>query len=36
MRYLIQTYACSPYKRGKYAVLWRWITQLDKQAKNDD
>lgn len=36
MNYLIQAYACSPYKGGEYAVSWGWITHLDKKVKDND
>ena len=36
MNYLIQAYACSPYKGGEYAVSWGWISHLDKLLKDDD
>lgn len=36
MNYLIQAYACSPYKGGEYAVSWGWITHLDKKVKDSD
>ena len=36
MNYLIQAYACSPYKGGEYAVSWGWITHLDRKIKDGD
>lgn len=36
MNYLIQAFACSPYKGGEYAVSWGWITHLDKRVQSED
>lgn len=36
MNYLIQAYACSPYKGGEYAVSWGWITHLDSKVRDTD
>lgn len=36
MNYLVQAYACSPYKGGEYAVSWGWITHLDEKVKDSD
>lgn len=36
MNYLIQAYACSPYKGGEYAISWGWITHLDEKVKEND
>lgn len=36
MIYLIQAYACSPYKGGEYAVSWGWITHLDNRCGDED
>lgn len=36
MNYLIQAYACSPYRGGEYAVSWGWITHLDKKVQDND
>lgn len=36
MKYLIQAYACSPYKGGEYAVSWGWIIHLDRQLQMQD
>lgn len=36
MNYLLQAYACSPYKGGEYAVSWGWITHIDEKLNNND
>lgn len=36
MNYLIQAFACSPYRGGEYAVSWGWISHLDRKVKDQD
>lgn len=36
MNYLIQAFACSPYRGGEYAVSWGWISHLDRMVKDED
>ena len=36
MNYLIQAFACSPYRGGEYAVSWGWISHLDRIVKEED
>ena len=36
MNYLLQAYACSPYKGGEYAVSWGWVRHLDERLNDGD
>ena len=36
MNYLLQAYACSPYKGGEYAVSWGWVRHLDEILNDGD
>lgn len=36
MNYLIQGFACSPYRGGEYAVSWGWISHLYDKIGTED